>query len=404
MSSMNDGDSDARFERVDWSEIDRSRRLLTAERSVFLGGVLAVAALYLYDWYVAHVYLVGSWNAERIDWVFMLATVVLIAYGVVPLLQRRESVRRVLGRLRSRPITVGALGYLLVFVVVGFVGPALVSNPGLRFQHAFHPPVGFTSEIVRVECVGRVTGPPFERQCHGSWTYPLGTNERGHPMEFLLVQGTRTALYVTAITAAFVVPLATAVGVVAGLRGGLLDGLLMSYVDVQLSIPAIVAYFVGYAYWNPSLLLLVAAFGFLSWGGIARLVRSEVLQRRENGHVRVARSLGASNRYIARRHIVPNITNTLVPAVCQLLALLILFEAGVAFLGFHEIEVYSWGSIISESVNAEVDGQLQNRAEYPAYQLWWVSTLPALALTATMLSFKLVGDGLRDALDPRGER
>lgn len=401
---MNDGDSDARFERVDWSEIDRSRRVVTAERVALLVGVLALCVLYLYDRYVAHVYLVGSWRTEPIDWVFMLSTVVLVAYGVVPLCKRRDSVRRVLGRLRSRPITVGALGYLLVFVVVGFVGPALVSNPGLRFHHAFHPPVGFTSEIVRVECVGQVTGSPFERQCHGSWTYPLGTNERGHPMGFLLVQGTRTALYVTFITAAFVVPLATVVGVVAGLRGGIVDSLLMSYVDVQLSIPAILVYFVGYAYWNPSLLLLIATFGLLSWGGIARLVRSEVLQRRENGHVRVARSLGASEWYVASRHVVPNITNTLVPAVCQLLALLVLFEAGVAFLGFHQVELYSWGSIISESVNAEVAGQMQNRAEHPAYQLWWVSTLPAVALTATMLSFKLVGDGLRDALDPRGDR
>ena len=401
---MSRGDEDAQFERVDWSEIDRSREVVTAERVVFLVGILAVTALYLYDRYAAHVYLVGTWRTEPIDWVFMLSTVVLVAYGVVPLWKRRDSVRRVLGRLRSRPVTVGALGYLVVFVVVGFVGPVLVSNPGLRFHHAFHPPIGFTSQVVGIECVGEVTGPPFERQCHGSWTYPLGTNERGHPMGFLLVQGTRTALYVTFITAAFVVPLATVVGVVAGLRGGIVDSLLMSYVDVQLSLPAILVYFVGYTYWNPSLLLLIGAFGLLSWGGIARLVRSEVLQRRENGHVRVARSLGASERYVASRHIVPNITNTLVPAVFQLLALLVLFEAGVAFLGFHQIELYSWGSTISESVNAEVAGQMQNRADYPAYQLWWVSTLPTIALTATMLSFKLVGDGLRDALDPRGDR
>lgn len=403
MPSMSTSDEDAQFERIDWDEVDSTGDRLTLERITLLAGLGVLTVVYLYDRLFAHVYLLRSWNPELIEWVFILSVVVLTAYGGVPLLKRRKSVKRVLSRLRSRPITLGALVYLILFVLVGLIGPLLVSNPGLRFHHAFHPPVGFTSEVVRVECVGEVTGPPLDSQCQGSWTYPLGTNERGHGMGFLVIQGARTALLIVAITAAFVVPLATAVGVVAGLRGGLVDSLLMSYVDVQLSIPAIVAYFVGYAYWNPSLLLLVAAFGLLSWGGIARLVRSEVLQRRENGHVRVARSLGAPEWYIARRHIVPNITNTVLPATFQLLALLVLFEAGIAFLGFHEIEVYSWGGIISESVNAETPSWMQSRAPHPAYEIWWVSTLPALALTLTMFSFKLVGDGLRDALDPRGE-
>ena len=151
-------------------------------------------------------------------------------------------------------------------------------------------------------------------------------------------------------------------------------------------------------------MLLLATFGVLSWGGIARLVRSEVIRRREDGYVLVARSLGASESYIARKHVLPNSTNTLVPAAFQLLALFVLIEAGVAFLGFHQLETYSWGSTISESINAEVAGQLQNRADVPAYQIWWVSALPAAALTATLIAFKTLGDGVRDALDPRGER
>ncbi|WP_245998579.1 ABC transporter permease [Halalkalicoccus subterraneus] len=220
-------------------------------------------------------------------------------------------------------------------------------------------------------------------------------------MGFLLISGARVALYIVVFTAAFVVPLAAAVGIIAGLRGGLVDSLLMSYVDIQLSIPAIILYFLGYAYWNPSLLLLLATFGLLSWGGIARLVRSEVLQRREDGHVLVARSLGASRLYIAKRHILPNVTNTLVPAIFHLFAMLVLIEAGIAFLGFHDLELYSWGSTISESINAAVPGYVQSRADEPAYMIWWVSTLPALALTMTVFSFKLVGDCLRDALDPR---
>lgn len=401
---MRGTDRDDRFEDVDWSEVTRSTGGLSAERAVLVVGILSVFVVYLWNRFVVNAYLIGTWSPELIDWTFLLSCVIVVAYGVVPLVRRRRAVQAKLMQLRSRPITVGALGFLCGIFLLGLLGPVLMSSPGLRFKHSFHPPVGFSTEIPRVECVGDVTGPPLDSSCHGSWTYPLGTNERGFGMGYLLIRGSRVTVYILVIAVAAIVPLAAAAGAIAGLHGGIVDRLLMSYVDLQLSIPAIVAYFIGYTYWNPSLLLLVAAFAVLSWGGVARLVRSEVLQRREHGHVRVARSLGASNRYLISRHIIPNITNTLIPAVCQLLALLVLFEAGIAFLGFHDIELYSWGSVISESVNAEVASHMQTRAEYPAYRIWWVSTLPALALTATVLSLKLVGDGLRDVLDPRGGR
>lgn len=401
---MSDFDDSPRFEDVDWSEIERSTGIVTPQRLTFVIGFLLVGLLYFYDHFFAHVYTLGEWRAQPVDWAFLLAVVTLVAYGVVPAWQRRETVRAVLSGVGSKLSMKLAFGYLSAVVAIGFVAPVAFSNPGLAFQHAFHPPIGFTSQVTGIECLGAETGEVFERRCHGTWAYPLGTNERGHPMGFLVASGARVALYVMAIAAAFIVPVAAAVGVIAGLRGGAVDSLLMSYVDVQLSIPAIVLYIIGYTYWGPSLLVLLVAFGLLSWGGIARLVRSEVLQRREDGHVLVARSLGASGSYLAKRHILPNVTNTLVPAVFQLLALLVLFEAGVAFLGYHELQTYSWGGIISEGINAEVAPQLQTRAEHPAYMIWWVATLPALALTATILSLKIVGDELRDAMDPRRRR
>ncbi|MEM4780974.1 MAG: ABC transporter permease subunit [Halalkalicoccus sp.] len=395
-------DSDtARFEEVDWEAVDATKRRSPAERVTFAVGTLFVLALLLYDRYAAGVYTVGAWRVEPVDWVIVQALVVVAAYGVLPALRRRDATARILRRIVARPASLLAAGYLVALGVVGAVGPAFVGDLALRFEHAFQPPVGFTSGATPMECTGSTSGPALDRRCHGSLSYPLGTNERGHPLGALLVVGARIALYVVVFTVAFVVPLATGVGVLAGLRGGVVDDLLMAYVDVQLSIPAIVVYFLGYAYWNPSLLLLLVTFGLLGWGGIARLVRSEVLQRREDGHVLVARSLGASRTYLAKRHLLPNVTNTLVPAVFHLLAALVLVEAGIAFLGFHQLEFYSWGSTISESINAAVPGYVQNRAEVPAYRIWWVSTLPALALALTTLSFKLLGDGLRDALDPR---
>ena len=402
MASADDG---PRFENVDWDEIDRSRTMVTAERATLLGGVLLVALSYAYYRRSAGLYLVADWRPVPVDWVFLLAVVALTAYGVVPLVKHvRRRRRSPLTLVRQYPGAALGGAFVAGLVVVGTAGPVVAGAAPLRFQHAFHPPVGFSSAVPPQECLGAVTGESFDRVCHGSWSYPLGTNKRGHPLGFLLVEGARVATYVVVIASAFIVPLAAAVGVVAGLRGGLVDDLLSSYVDVQLCIPAILLYFIGYAYYGPSLLLLLATFGLLSWGGIARLVRSEVIQRRGDGYVLVARSLGASGSYIARRHVLPNSTNTLVPAAFQLLALFVLIEAGIAFLGFHEIGTYSWGSTISESINAEVAGQLQSRADEPAYRIWWVSTLPAAALTATLVAFKTLGDGVRDALDPRGER
>jgi len=392
MPSTNDAEETPRFERVDWEEVDASGRVLTPARKTFLAGVAVLAVLFVYDRYVGGYHLVGEWDVTILDWLVLLSGVAVVAYGIVPATRRRSLLGRVASRLRARPAALGAGIYLLVFVLVGLVGPLLVSRPGLQFDATYQPPLRFSTTAAS-QCVGEITGSVFNEVCHGTTTYPLGTDSRGIPLTYLLVSGARVALIITVVGVAVVVPLAAAVGVVAGLRGGVLDDALMGYVDIQLSLPAIVLYFFGYIYLGASLMLLLVTFGLLSWGGIARLVRSETLQRREDGHVLVARSLGASEWYLARRHILPNITNTLVPAVFHVLALLILVEVGVSFLGFKELNTYSWGLSISRGLFGDAW----------AYEVWWASTIPTLALTATLASLKLLGDGLRDTLDPRQE-
>ena len=400
-----DENTSPRFESVDWSKVNQTRKLVTAERLTLLVGLIIVAALYYYNSEIAHYYLIWDWKVDLVDWVFFVAVVLVMSYGLVPAIKRRDTVVETLSRLRSKPASLFGLGYLSLVVLAGVFGSILGLGPTNNLQYNFNPPPGFSVGFrLYRECAGSTTGQGFEEVCHGSFQFLLGTNRRGEAVENLLISGAEPALYVMVIGAVIVIPLAVAVGVTAGLRGGLVDKLLMSYVDLQLSLPAVLIYLVVFIYWKPSLLILLIAFGLFSWGGIARLVRSEVKQRREYGHVTVARSLGAPESYVARRHIIPNITNTLVPAVCQLLALFVLYEAGIAFLGFYEAELRSWGAIISESINAEVAGQHQTRTGMPAYRIWWVSTFPALALALTMLSFKLLGDGLRDALDPRGDQ
>lgn len=401
---MSTDGSTSRFEAVDWTEIQRSRTLVSPERLTFVVGLVVVFALYVYDSSTG-IYLVGDIKVTRLDWVTLAGLVVIASLYGVPIAKRRNRTRRVLRRMLSRPKYVFGVVSLGLVALVGLLGPWLTSRSVFRFHHGYHAPVGFTGRMLWTgECLGTVTMAPdgFTRYCDGTWQYPLGTNHRGHPLSHLVVEGASVAMDVVVFTLAFIVPIAAFVGIVAGFWGGRVDDLLMGYVDIQLSIPALVAFIIGYMYWNVSVLLLLVTFGFLSWGGIARLVRSETLQRREDGYVLVARSLGASAPYIGRRHIIPNITNTLVPAVFHLLALFIIVEVGIAFLGFHAVDTYSWGSTIQEGIALPVDtGKSYIDPPASTAKLWWVSTFPATALTITIFALKLTGDALRDALDPR---
>ena len=392
----------ATFEEVDWSSVDRRPWWLSIRTAALVLGLVGLTGVFLYDRYVAHVYLVGQWNVQVHEWIFMLAGVIVVAYGLVPLLRNPTRTRTIVDRLRDRPVAAVSTAYLAVFVVVALLVPWQL-DMGLAFEHQYHPPLGFTAPGGPIpECVGEVsTGEDgVTTYCSATTEYPFGTNERGHDMLHLVASGMRVALIVAVFTVGVIVPLATTVGVLAGYFGGRLDALLMSYVDVQLSVPAIIVYFIAMIYVNPQLWLLLVAFGLLSWGGIARLVRSEVIQRREAGFVLAAESAGASRLYVARRHLMPNVTNTIVPATCHLIAILILTEAGLSFLGFHDQEVFSWGRSIAEGLT--IDGELL--VFYGLLEFWWVSTFPAIALGVTVLAFKLAGDGLRDALDPRGSR
>lgn len=399
---MSGWDQRAVFEEVDWQAVGHERSLPPAEVLTLILGGLLLASFYAYVKLFTHGYIIDDWRMGRLQWVFLLGWLSIISFGVVPALKRWSTTKRYLRYLLSRPVTAFSLIFVAILVFVGLFGPVLMQSPGLRFDFEYTPPVGFTTEISPFRCGGTRIGEAFDSICQGTWDHPLGTNHRGHPIEYLLMTGARITMYVVVFTAGFIVPIAVATGIIAGLRGGWVDSALMSYVDIQLSLPAIIVYFVGYMYWNVSLLLLLVTFGLLSWGGIARLVRSEVLQRREEGHVMVARGLGASEAYVAVRHILPNVSNTVLPAMFHLLAMLVLIEAGIAFLGFHEIGVFSWGSTIAESVNSVYSpGLLSAERNIPTTDIWWASTFPALVLALTMFSFKVLGDGLRDAMDRR---
>ncbi len=392
MPAPEDPPETAAFQRVDWDDLENRWYRPRLRTVLFLCWLAGIGGLYLYDRYYAHVYLVGEWKVSLLDWLFLLSLAVFVSYVLVPAARNRERTLGYWRRLRrDRPALI-ASAYVAVFVLVGLVGPLVTGDARIRFEHQFQPPIGFTSDASLVhDCLGTAA----DGRCGWSLQYPLGTDVRGHDVLALSVLGARVALYVSMITATVVVPIALGVGVVAGYVGGRVDDLAMAYVDVQQFVPAILLYLLFKVYFGRSLFLLVVAFGLLSWGGIARLVRSETLQRREEGYVLAARSAGASRLYVVRKHLLPNVSSTVVPAVAHLIPVLVLTEAGIAFLGLGETGLNSWGMTIAHGLDETWAAPLDQ---------WWVSLVPAVFLTTTVAAFKLAGDGLRDALDPRGDR
>lgn len=333
-----------------------------------------------------------EWLATPLDWLFMSSVVVFAFYIVYPLATDRALALRYWRRLRQRPETVIALGILCGFFVGGAVGPTLFGQPELQYLYAYQPPV---FESIDNRLISRCAGPIVDGRCHGSMQFPLGTDRNGFGIGQFILAGLRVSLYVVFITSMFVVPLGVAIGTVAGYYGDLVDSVLMRYAEIQETIPALIVYMFLFPITGESLFVIIILFGFLSWGGIARQVRSEVRQRRQSELVTAARSAGGSDFHIIRVHILPNVSNTIVTSITQQIPLFLLTEAGIAFLGFESADVRSLGKMIARGITTEAPAT-------PGFpEKWWVATISAVTLAFVVLGFELVGDALRDAADPR---
>lgn len=358
---------------------------------VFYAGLLALTGLFVYDFLFVRVYLVEEWewSVTRSDWLFGYS-VWLLAYVVgSPLVRNPQLASRYWRRIRARPQALAGIGFLALFFVAGTVGAALVGQPRIDFLQAYQPPVfGSVDATVVDDCVGRVAN----GRCHGSLRHPLGTDGSGFDVVGLIILGSHTALYVAVISAALIVPIGSILGTIAGYYGNAVDTVIVGYIDIQQTVPAVVVYIVLILIIEKSLFMLVVIFGLFSWGGIARVVRSEVLQRRSAEYVVAAESLGGTRSYVIRRHLIPNVSHGIVMAVAQTIPLLLITEAAIAYLDLGDADMISWGTVVANGIGG-------SRAAF--MNQWWVSTAGALSLAVTVLMFKLVGDALRDVLDPR---
>jgi peptide/nickel transport system permease protein len=226
----------------------------------------------------------------------------------------------------------------------------------------------------------------------GSARHPLGTDTLGRDVVSRLLYGARVSLLVgfAAVLVAGVV--GVALGLVAGYYGGRLDDLLMRVGDVQLAFPVLVLAIAVLSVLGASLGNVIIVLGLTGWVTYARITRAETLSLRHRDFVEGARALGARDAAILWRHILPNVLPPITVVATFSVARTIIAEASLSFLGLGiPPPAPSWGAMLDEGRNYLTTG-------------WWLALFPGLAILALVLGINLVGDWLRDALDPRVER
>ena len=242
-----------------------------------------------------------------------------------------------------------------------------------------------------------------ERREPPSLTHPMGTDTLGRDMMTRLFYGGRISLTIGLLATLLGVTIGTVIGALAGYYGGTTDNLLMRLTDLFISLPRIFMLIIM------SLLLrtlevpilqayggvggIVLILGLLSWTGVARLVRGQFLSLKEKEFVEAAQTLGIRNMRIVFRHVLPNTATPIIVAATLLVAGSIISESGLSFLGFGvQPPTPTWGNML----NAAQDEMRKGN--------WWMSFFPGLMIFLTVISINYIGDGLRDALDPRKMR
>jgi peptide/nickel transport system permease protein len=285
-------------------------------------------------------------------------------------------------RLRNDKVALVALGIVAFMLLLAIFAPLIVKL------------FGFSDPNVQNDDLlgdfGEPTGP--------SSAHPMGVDERGRDVLSRVIYGSRVSLEVAFIATALAVVIGVTVGLVAGYYRGWVDTLLSRVMDLFLAFPVLVlAVGLGVACADgclggaiqPGLMVVIFVITLTTWPYIARIVRGQVLSLREREFVEASMSLGARDRRIIFREILPNLVAPIIVYATVLIPQNILYEAALSFLGVGvDPSKPSWGAMISDAADIFQDA-------------WWFMAFPGLALLITVLAFNIVGDGLQDALNPR---
>jgi peptide/nickel transport system permease protein len=241
----------------------------------------------------------------------------------------------------------------------------------------------------RQTLIKRLT-PPMTANDAGTTEFPLGTDALGRDVLSRLIYGARVSIFVGAAAVIIGGTLGTVAGIAAGYFGGILDDIIMRLGDIQLAFPSILLAIMMLVVLGPGIPGLVLVLGFSQWITYARIARGQTFSQREKEYVEAARALGARHWEIIVRAIFPNVIAPIVVIASFNVASAILTEAGLSFLGLGvPPDVPTWGGMLAESRNTLIVG------------VWWLALFPGLAIMLTVLSINILGDWLRDFLDPR---
>ncbi len=230
-----------------------------------------------------------------------------------------------------------------------------------------------------------------ERLLPPSWTHLMGTDDQARDIFSRIVYGSRLTLMVVALVAVIATPIGLAVGTTAGYFGGWVDTVLMRITDIFLAFPRLILALAFVAALGPGIENAIIAIAITSWPPYARLARAETLTIRDQDYIAAIRLQGARSPRIIWGHVVPLCMSSVIVRVTLDMAGIILTAAGLGFLGLGaQPPQPEWGAMIASGRRFLID-------------FWWVATMPGIAIFVVSLGFNLLGDGLRDVLDPKGE-
>jgi peptide/nickel transport system permease protein len=264
---------------------------------------------------------------------------------------------------KNRLAVVGG-AVVLVLVVLALLAPVLApADPHRQDLH-------------------NMLGPPTAK-------HPLGTDQLGRDVLSRMLYGSRVSLAVGFVSVGIAATIGIVLGAFAGYRGGLVDATIMRLVDLMLVFPRFFLLLAVLAFLSPSIWTIMAVIGLTGWMGVTRLVRGEFLALKEREFVLWSQAVGAAGFRVVWRHILPNAMAPVLVAMTLGVPAAILTESGLSFLGLGVQPPFAtWGNILNEGKDAiEI--------------AWWLSFYPGLAILVTVLSYNLLGEGIRDALDPR---
>lgn len=282
--------------------------------------------------------------------------------------RRKQATKRFWAQYRTNRMGMWGLAILLVFVAMAIF--SVFADKG------------------RLDPTINTDGP---RLASPSLRYPLGTNEQGISVLSLVVEGSRTSLTVGLVATAISMIVGSGVGIVAGYRGGLWDSFLMFLTNAFLVLPWLVFAIVLAAVFGQNLMIIIMIIGLTSWPGTARLVRAQVLSVKERAYVERSRALGGANWHVVSRHVLPNVMPVIFANTILTIAIAILSESALSFLGLGDPLSKTWGTTINAAFDA---GALTLGA-------WWWLLSPSFCIVMVVLAFTMCGFALDEIVNPR---